>query len=64
MKAELLKRFFRAIASSDEEAIDKLTYLVIEEERKKGHKLLAEQLENIAKKGNQGKIPSSEPVIC
>ena len=44
MKAELLKRLFRAIASSDTEAIDKLTYLVIEEERKKGHTLLANQL--------------------
>lgn len=50
MKGELLKRLFRAIASSDTEAIDKLTYLVIEDERKKGHTLLANQLENIAKK--------------
>ena len=49
MKAELLKRFFRAIASSDQEAIDKLTYLVIEQERSKGHTLLADQLENITK---------------
>lgn len=53
MKAELLKRFFKAIASSDVEAIDKLTYLVIQEERKKGHKLLAEQLENITKSSQQ-----------
>jgi len=50
MKGELLKRLFRAIASSDTEAIDKLTYLVIEDERKKGHTLLANQLANIAKK--------------
>ena len=50
MKGELLKRLFRAIASSDTEAIDKLTYLIIEDERKKGHTLLANQLENIAKK--------------
>jgi SpoVK/Ycf46/Vps4 family AAA+-type ATPase len=49
MKAELLKRLFRAIASDDTTAIDKLTYLVIEEERKKGHTLLAEQLERIRK---------------
>jgi SpoVK/Ycf46/Vps4 family AAA+-type ATPase len=47
MKGELLKRLFRAIARSDEQAIDKLTCLVIEEERKKGHTLLAEQLEKI-----------------
>ena len=50
MKGELLKRLFRAIASSDTEAINKLTYLVIEDERKKGHTLLATQLENITKK--------------
>ncbi|MDZ8184368.1 MAG: ATP-binding protein [Nostoc sp. ChiSLP02] len=55
MKAELLKRFFRAIASSDQEAIDKLTYLVIEEERSKGHTLLADQLENITKKSYKEK---------
>jgi SpoVK/Ycf46/Vps4 family AAA+-type ATPase len=53
MKAELLKRLFRAIATSDTEAIDKLSYLVIEEERQKGHKLLADQLENISKKTQQ-----------
>ncbi|MDF5728543.1 MAG: AAA family ATPase [Rhizonema sp. PD38] len=55
MKAELLKRFFRAIASSDQEAIDKLTYLVIEEERNRGHTLLADQLENITKKSQKEK---------
>jgi SpoVK/Ycf46/Vps4 family AAA+-type ATPase len=53
MKAELLKRLFRAIATSDTEAIDKLSYLVIEEERQKGHKILADQLENISKKNQQ-----------
>jgi len=51
MKGELLKRLFRAIAASDQAAIDKLTYFVIQEEREKGHTLLADQLENIAKKG-------------
>ena len=59
MKAELLKRFFRAIASSDKEAIDKLTYLVIEEERSKGHTLLADQLENIKKKSQKEKPASN-----
>ena len=49
MKGELLKRLFRAIANRDIEAIDKLTYLVIEDERSKGHTLLAQQLENIKK---------------
>ena len=58
MKAEVLKRLFKAIASSDTEAIDKLTYLVIEEERKKGHTLLADQLENITKKSQKEKSTS------
>lgn len=49
MNAELLKRLFRAIASSDNEAIDKLMFMTIEEERKKGHTRVAEQLENITK---------------
>ncbi|MBE9126076.1 MULTISPECIES: ATP-binding protein [unclassified Coleofasciculus] len=59
MKAELLKRLFKAIATSDTEAIDKLTYLVIEEERSKGHTLLADQLENIQKKSQKEKPASN-----
>ena len=55
MKGELLKRLFRAIASSDQNAIDKLTYLVIEDERKKGHIVLASQLENITKQNQTEK---------
>ena len=66
MKGELLKRMFRAIASSDAEAIDKLMYLVIEQERRKGHTLLADQLENITKnsqKPPQTSKPSAAPPI-
>lgn len=59
MKGELLKRLFRAIAVSDQASIDKLTYLVIQEEREKGHTLLADQLENIAKKG-QSELRAAE----
>ncbi|HBB35490.1 MAG TPA: AAA family ATPase [Cyanobacteria bacterium UBA8803] len=63
MKGELLKRLFRAIASSDTEAIDKLAYLVIEEERRKGHTLLADQLENITKKSKkENSANHSKPV--
>ncbi|ERT06088.1 ATPase associated with various cellular activities family protein [Lyngbya aestuarii BL J] len=58
MKAELLKRLFRAIASSDSIAIDKLVHLVIEEERNKGHMRLADQLENITKKSNNNQVAS------
>jgi SpoVK/Ycf46/Vps4 family AAA+-type ATPase len=53
MKAELLKRLFRAIASDDREAIQSLLGVVIEEERQKGHAVLADQLENIAKKNSK-----------
>jgi len=64
MKAELVKRLFRAIASGDQEAIEKLTYIVISEERKKGHTLLADQLENItkhqSKSNGSGRVPETE----
>jgi hypothetical protein len=61
MKAKLLKRFSRVIASSDQEAIDKLTYLVIEEECNRGHTLLADQLENIIKTHiRHHKVPQRE----
>jgi Cdc6-like AAA superfamily ATPase len=55
MKAELLKRLFRAIASDDDGAIDSLLTLVIEDERQKGHTTLADQLENIAKKSSKSR---------
>ncbi|MGG6270848.1 ATP-binding protein [Leptolyngbya sp. AN03gr2] len=59
MKGELLKRLFRAIASEDKEAIQSLMTLVVEEERKKGHLTLAEQLSSIVKRGmsNSSTIP-------
>lgn len=50
MKAEVLKRLFRAVASEDSEAIRSMLSVVVEEERKKGHTNLSEQLENIARK--------------
>ena len=53
MKGELLKRLFRAIASEDQTAIQSMLSVVVEEERKKGHTLLAEQLENITHKSNR-----------
>jgi SpoVK/Ycf46/Vps4 family AAA+-type ATPase len=49
VKADLLKRMFRAIATDDEVAVEKLLGAIVEEERHKGHTLLAEQLENISK---------------
>jgi SpoVK/Ycf46/Vps4 family AAA+-type ATPase len=49
MKADLLKRFFRAVATEDEVAINRLLGVIVEDERNKGHTLLAEQLENITK---------------
>lgn len=62
MKGELLKRLFRAIASSDTEAVQSLLAVVVQEERQKGHTLLAEQLENIVRKSNSnGKVGSKPP---
>jgi SpoVK/Ycf46/Vps4 family AAA+-type ATPase len=49
VKADLLKRVFRAIATDDEVAVDKLLDTIVQEERKKGHVVLADQLENITK---------------
>jgi SpoVK/Ycf46/Vps4 family AAA+-type ATPase len=63
MKAELLKRLFRAIASSDTEAVEKLTYLMVEEERKKGHTLLAEQLENISKRRQKDQLTLENKLV-
>lgn len=52
MKGDLLKRLFRAIASEDKTAIQSMLSVVVEEERKKGHTLLAEQLQNITHKSS------------
>ncbi|MFB2973319.1 26S protease regulatory subunit [Aerosakkonema sp. BLCC-F183] len=60
MKGELLKRLFRAIASEDKTAIQSMLSVVVEEERKKGHTLLAEQLENITHKSSR-KSPRTPP---
>ena len=49
MKADLLKRMFKAIATDDEVAVGKLLDTIVQDERKKGHLLLADQLENITK---------------
>ncbi len=49
MKADLLERVFRAIATDDEVAVDKLLDTIVREERKKGHIILADRLENITK---------------
>lgn len=53
MKGELLKRLFRAIASEDSAAVQNMLSVVVEEERKKGHTQLAEQLTNIYRKSNR-----------
>ena len=58
MKAELLKRLFRAIASEDPQAIDALMAIVVEEERRKGHDILATQLDNLAKRRDQPPRPA------
>jgi SpoVK/Ycf46/Vps4 family AAA+-type ATPase len=52
MKGEVLKRLFRAVASDDSQAIQSMLSVVVEEERKRGHTTLAEQLETILRKSN------------
>lgn len=47
MKAELYKRLFRAIYSEDISSLKKLSRIIIMEERKLGHNLLADSLEKI-----------------
>jgi SpoVK/Ycf46/Vps4 family AAA+-type ATPase len=61
MKAELLKRLFRAIASSDPGAVQSLLAVVVAEERQKGHTLLAEQLETIVRKSSSNGQSESKP---
>lgn len=59
MKADLLKRVFRAIATDDEVAVDKLLNTIVQEERKKGHTILAEQLESITKSKSKKSVTDS-----
>jgi SpoVK/Ycf46/Vps4 family AAA+-type ATPase len=49
VKADLLERVFRAIATDDEVAVGRLLDTIVREERKKGHIILADRLENITK---------------
>lgn len=48
MKAELLKRLFRAIFSEDIKSLKKIANSIIQEERKLGHNNLADSLERIS----------------
>lgn len=45
MKAALLKRLFKAIHEIDDKNLRQFASVIIEEERKKGHEILANQLE-------------------
>ncbi len=47
MNADLLKKFFRAIGQSPTTELERLCSMVIEEERQKGHEILAKQLNRI-----------------
>ena len=60
MKGEVLKRLFRAVASEDVGAIQSMLSVVVEEERKKGHTNLAEQLESIIRKNSHFSSPISK----
>lgn len=47
MKAELIKRLVKAIFSEDIVSLKKIAHVIIQEERKLGHNVLADSLENI-----------------
>ena len=47
MKADLLKRLFRAVSLNSPSELEKLCAVVVEDERRKGHDALAQQLESI-----------------
>ena len=47
MKAELMKRLFRAIFSEDIISIKKIACAIIQDERQLGHNILADSLENL-----------------
>lgn len=47
MTADVLKRLFKAIYSEDIQSLKKLTNIIIQSERKKGHNVLANSLEKI-----------------
>jgi SpoVK/Ycf46/Vps4 family AAA+-type ATPase len=51
MKAEILKRLFRAVSLNSPDELDRLCSVVVEDERKKGHDILAHQLESILATG-------------
>jgi hypothetical protein len=60
VKADLLERVFRAIATDDEVAVDKLLDTIVREERKKGHIILADRLENITKSKTNSRTNQSD----
>lgn len=55
MNASLMKRLFKAINENGSESLEKLAYIIIEDEKKKGHEVLAQQLDKII--NNKMSIP-------
>lgn len=63
MKADLLKRVFRAVSINSAGELERLCLQVVDEERKKGHEALADELERILKAGaKSSKQPIGNPV--
>ncbi len=54
---------FRAIATEDEVAVEKLLDTIVREERQKGHTILADQLENITKSKPSSTEPPLQPLL-
>lgn len=59
MKAELLKRLFRAVSLNSPSELEKLCGVVVEEERRKGHDQLAQQLEGILANSSKSRFDHS-----
>jgi SpoVK/Ycf46/Vps4 family AAA+-type ATPase len=61
MNADILKRMIRAIADGSQSDLDRLAYKIVEDERRIGHRKLAEDLETILKRSSangNGHIPA------
>ena len=61
MNSQLLKRLFRAIQSGSGPAVEVLCRKVVEEEKKVGHRKVAEELERILERPPHASAPSAAP---
>lgn len=63
MNAVLLKRLFRAVSAVPDINLDKIANAIIQDERKRGHEVLARQLEDILKFEKGEEFPQLDAVL-